>query len=182
MDKAFFLDRDGTLNVDHNFVHKPKEWDWCTGAVSAIRWMNKTGFKVIVVTNQSGISRGRYSEDDVNRLHRWVDQKLREQDAFVNDWYMAPHHPVHDRAGEFPAEDRKPGTGMFLKAKKKHDIDFKQSYMAGDKITDLQPTVELGIKSFFIRSRHETNQDKEWLAEHEIGLFNCIGDIVCTLK
>lgn len=182
MNKAFFLDRDGTINVDHNFVHTPVEWDWCAGAVSAIQWMNENNYKVIVVTNQSGISRGRYSAGDVKKLHCWVNQQLRKQDAFVDEWYFAPYHPVHDKAGKFPAEDRKPGTGMFLKAKEKHDIDFARSYMAGDKISDLNPAVKLGITPFFIRSRHEADQDKEWLAEHKIDQFDTILDIVCTLK
>lgn len=182
MNKAFFLDRDGTLNVDYNYVHKPKEWAWCDGAIEALRWMKEHQYKIIVVTNQSGIARERYTERDVQHLHRWVDKKLVKQNLYIDDWYYAPHHPEHDPDKEYAPEDRKPGTGMFKKAATKHDIDFNRSCMAGDKITDLKPAIELNITSFFIRSRHEPSQDKEWLQDHNISTFNNIGQVINTLK
>jgi D-glycero-D-manno-heptose 1,7-bisphosphate phosphatase len=175
MNKAFFLDRDGTVNVDYNFVHTPEEWTWCDGAIQSIRRLNESGFKVIVVTNQSGISRGRYTVEQVKRLHRWVDRELKQADARIDDWYMAPHHPKHDpEPSRFPKEDRKPGTGMFKKAAQKHGIEFDKSFMAGDKVTDLQPALTLGITPFFIRSRHEPDQDKDWLEQHEIPSYQTL--------
>ncbi|WP_441000882.1 D-glycero-alpha-D-manno-heptose-1,7-bisphosphate 7-phosphatase [Fodinibius sp. SL11] len=182
MNKAFFLDRDGTLNVDYNYVHKPREWTWCEGAIDALRWMQEQCFKIIVVTNQSGIARGRYSEQHVQDLHQWVDEKLAKQDLYIDDWYYAPHHPEHDPDKEYTPKDRKPGVGMFKKAATKHNIDFSSSYMAGDKITDLKPALELGITPFFIRSRHEPKQDKQWLHRHHISAFNNIGEVIDTLK
>jgi D-glycero-D-manno-heptose 1,7-bisphosphate phosphatase len=179
MQKAFFIDRDGTINVDYNFVYSSEEWKWCTGTIEAIRWMNKNRFKVIVVTNQSGIVRGHFSLEQVQKLHEWVDRELEKQNAHIDDWYIAPHHPEHDSPpADFSPEDRKPGTGMFRKAAKKHDIDFNSSYMAGDKITDLKPAVKLGITPFFIRSRHERNQNKQWLADHGIETFESLYDII----
>lgn len=179
MQKAFFIDRDGTINVDYNFVYRPEEWTWCKGAIDAIRWMNKNQFKVIVVTNQSGIVRGRFSLEQVLELHKWVDKELEKENAHIDDWYIAPHHPKHDSPpADFNPDDRKPGTGMFRKAAQKHGIDFKRSYMAGDKITDLKPAVKLGITPFFIRSRHERNQDKQWLADHGIETFDTLYDII----
>lgn len=181
MNKAFFLDRDGTLNVDYNFVHTPEEWTWCKGAVESIRWLNNLGFKVIVVTNQSGISRGRYTTEQVTRLHDWVDSELKKVNAYIDDWYIAPHHPEHDpEPAKFPQEDRKPGKGMFHKAAKKHNIDFDQSFMAGDKLTDLQPAVELGITPFFIKSRHEPRQDKSWLEQHNIPAYKSLQQALKT--
>lgn len=182
MNKAFFLDRDGTINVDYNFVHKAAEWTWCEGAIKALRWMKAHEFKVIIVTNQSGIARGRYSESDVQKLHRWVDSELAKRDLQIDDWYYAPHHPEYDPQEEFPPEDRKPGTGMFEKAASKHDIDFNRSYMAGDKITDLKPAVELGMTPLFIRSRHEPEQNKGWLRKHDIPSFENIHEAVKTLN
>ncbi|MDX1638121.1 MAG: HAD family hydrolase [Balneolaceae bacterium] len=182
MHKAFFLDRDGTVNIDYNFVHRPGEWTWCDGAIEAIRWMNQNGFKVIVVTNQSGISRGRYTERQVHELHRWVDDQLAGRQLTIDDWYIAPWHPKYDTEPyTWNPEDRKPGTGMFEKAAAKHNIDFSRSYMAGDKISDLKPAVELGMTPFFIRSRHEPNQDKGWLQKHEIPMFDNIKQVVETL-
>lgn len=181
MNKAFFLDRDGTVNVDYNYVHQPKEWTWCEGVLDALEWMNEQNFKIIIVTNQSGISRGRYTEQDVQHLHKWVDSKLQEKNLVIDDWYYAPHHPEHDFNKEFAPNDRKPRTGMFEKAAKKHNIDFSRSYMAGDRVSDLKPAVELGITPFFIRSRHEPNQDKDWLERHEIQIFDNIKEVVETL-
>lgn len=179
MNPAFFLDRDGTLNVDYNFVHTPEEWTWCTGAVEAIRWMNDQGLKVIVVTNQSGIVRNRFSHQQVDRLHQWVDEQLGLYDAHIDDWFVAPWHPEHAAANSpYDPNDRKPGTGMFVKAAEKHTIDFEQSFMAGDKISDLKPAIELGMQPFFIRSRHEENQDPEWLNDHQISTYQNIGEVM----
>lgn len=177
--KAFFLDRDGTINVDTNFVHTPEEWVWCKNVLKAIRWLNENDFKIIVVTNQSGIARGRYTVDDVEKLHDWVDQQLLKENLSIDDWYIAPHHPKHDpEPNRFSPSDRKPGTGMFLKAIDAHDIDLSQSFMAGDKVTDLQPALKLGIKPFFIRSRHEPDQDSEWLKKCGIDRFDTLYEII----
>jgi len=177
--KAFFLDRDGTINVDYNYVHTKEEWTWCDGAIEAIRIIQQRGFKIVVVTNQSGIARGRYTEEQVEELHRWVDLELRKQGLSIDGWYMAPHHPAHDRAPHtWPPEDRKPGTGMFRKAADRFNIDFSRSFMAGDKITDLKPAVELGLTPIFIRSRHEPNQDTGWLKDHGIGAYDTLLEAV----
>lgn len=181
MNKAFFLDRDGTINVDYNFVHKPEEWTWCEGALDALKWMKEHDYKIIIVTNQSGIARGRYTEEDVDQLHEWVDEELKKHQLNIDGWYYAPHHPKHDPQKEYPPKDRKPGTGMFEKAAREHQIDFNQSYMAGDKITDLKPAIELGMTPFMIRSRHEPNQDKDWLKAHNISIYDNIKEVVATL-
>jgi D-glycero-D-manno-heptose 1,7-bisphosphate phosphatase len=173
--RAFFLDRDGTLNVDTDFVHTPEEWVWCDHAIEALHWMKRNHFKIVVVTNQSGVSRGRYTLQDVHDLHHWVNEQLQHENLKVDEWLIAPHHPAFDpEPHQFIPENRKPGKGLFLKAIEKYGIQPKKSYMAGDKISDLRPAVELGIKPFFIRSRHESNQDKNWLRKHEIGTFNTL--------
>jgi D-glycero-D-manno-heptose 1,7-bisphosphate phosphatase len=179
---AFFLDRDGTINVDHNYVHTQAQWDWCTGAIEAIRWMNQQGFKVIVVTNQSGISRGKYTLAQVEELHAWVDQQLALHQAHVDGWYIAPFHPNYSQGGPWPQEDRKPGTGMFTKAIERFDIDPKGSFMIGDKISDLQPGLSLGMQVGMIKTWHFDQQDPEWLAEHDIPLFEHLGEAVEELS
>lgn len=178
MNKAFFLDRDGTINVDYDFVHKPSEWTFCRGAVDAIRTLNQSGYKTIVITNQSGISRGHFDLEQVHALHSWVDEELKKQNAWIDGWYIAAHHPEFDKKHEYDPADRKPGTGMFMKAKKSFDIDFSESFMAGDKITDLIPAVELGIKPYFVRSRFEASQDKNWLKENNIQIYDSLFEIV----
>jgi D-glycero-D-manno-heptose 1,7-bisphosphate phosphatase len=177
--KAFFLDRDGTINVDYNFVHKPEEWTWREGAIKAIRWMNKNHYKVIVVTNQSGIARGRYSVGDVQRLHRWVDDRLAQQNAHIDGWYMAPHHPEHDTdPPTFKPSHRKPDTGMFEEARREFDLDLSRSCMAGDKKSDLLPAVNLEMRCYHIQSGHEEAPDKQFLSQHHIQTFNHLGELV----
>lgn len=182
MNKAFFLDRDGTINVDYNFVHRPEEWRWCEGVIEALQWIRDHHFKIIVVTNQSGIARGRYTEKQVQALHRWVDQQLLEHTVSIDDWYYAPHHPEYDPDQRYVPDDRKPGTGMFQKAAQKHRIDFGQSYMAGDKLSDLKPAVDLGITPFFIKSRHEPHQDTEWLRQHGIEKYQSLHAVTKMLS
>lgn len=181
--KTFFLDRDGTLNVDYNYVHSKEEWTWCEGAVDALKIIQSQDFKIVVVTNQSGIVKGKYTLQQVNDLHKWVDQQLKKEGVSIDSWNIAPHHPEFDfDPFQYPPEDRKPGTGMFLKSTKSFDVDFNNSFMAGDKISDLKPAIELGMTPIFIRSRHEPNQDKKWLKKHGLTtydtLFNAVQELL----
>lgn len=177
--KAFFLDRDGTLNVDYNYVHTKDEWTWCDGAIDALKIIQSHGFKIIVVTNQSGIVKGKYKEQHVEELHGWVDQLLKNEGIPIDSWNIAPHHPEFDSAPhDYPPEDRKPGTGMFLKSTEALDVDFNSSFMAGDKISDLKPAIELGMTPIFIRSRHEPSQDKQWLKKYGISTYNTLLEAV----
>ena len=179
MHKAFFLDRDGTLNVDYDYVHLPSQWTWCEQAVESIRWMNANGWLAIVVTNQSGVVRGKYGMKEVLDLHRWVDAELAKEGAHIDKWYVAPFHPeYHEGMDPDLLHYRKPGTGMFKLAAKDFNIDFSKSVMVGDKISDLKPSVSLGIKSFFVKSVHEPKQDKEWLRAHDIPILEHVGQAV----
>lgn len=177
--KAFFLDRDGTLNVDYNYVHTKEEWTWCDGAIDALKIIQSHGYKLVVVTNQSGIVKGKYTESDVEELHQWVDEELEKEGVRIDSWNIAPHHPEFDnQPHQFPPEDRKPGVGMFKKSADQLGIDFSSSFMAGDKISDLKPAIELGMTPIFIKSRHEPNQNKEWLKKHGITPYNTLYDAV----
>lgn len=179
--KAFFLDRDGTLNVDYNYVHTKDEWTWCEGAVEALSIIQSKGFKIVVVTNQSGIVKGKYTEDQVKKLHRWVDKQLKKRGITIDLWNIAPYHPEFDESsGDYAKDDRKPGLGMFRKSDDELGINFSESFMAGDKISDLKPAIELDMTPVFIRSRHEPNQNKEWLSAHNIKPFNTLYDAVNT--
>jgi D-glycero-D-manno-heptose 1,7-bisphosphate phosphatase len=177
METAFFLDRDGTLNDDTDYVHTIEEWTWCDGAIEAIRWMNMNGYKVIVITNQSGIARGMFSREQVDALHAWVDEDLRRHGAWVDAWYVAPWHPnFHDGHHPDLLLERKPGTRLFLQAAERFNIDLSKSVMAGDKISDLQPAIELGMDAIFIRSRHDAHADREWLSKHRIPIYDRLLD------
>jgi len=176
---AYFLDRDGTLNHDTDYVHTIEEWSWCDGAIEAIQWMNTNGFKVIVITNQSGIARGKFTRQQVDDLHAWVDADLKSHGAWVDAWYVAPWHPkFHQGFDADLLNERKPGTALFKQAAERFNIDLSRSFMAGDKISDLAPAVELGMKSYFIQSRHEPDADKDWLRANGIPILNRLLDAV----
>src|SRR5262249_43008423 len=90
---AAFLDRDGVLNVDHGYVYRAQDFVWIPGAIKAIKRLNDAGFLVIVVTNQSGVARGLYHEDDIRMLHQWINEALRPEGAHIDAFYYCPHHP-----------------------------------------------------------------------------------------
>ena len=146
--KAVFLDRDGTINIEKNYLYRIEEWEWIPGAMEAIRAFNAAGFLVVVVTNQAGIARGLYTEQELKTLHTFVDGEVKKADAKIDRYYYCPHHP------EFtdPCECRKPKPGMLLRAAKELNIDLGKSWMIGDRITDMQAAEEAGVKSLMVRT------------------------------
>ena len=132
--KAAFFDRDGTINVDVHYLYKPEDLVFIEGMPEFIRQWNKWGYKVIVVTNQAGIARGLYSEEDMKRLHRYMNERLEAWDAHIDAFYYCPHHP--DFTG--PCSCRKPAPGMIEKAIREFDLDPAQCILFGDKIWDIE--------------------------------------------
>lgn len=146
MNKAAFFDRDGTINVEINYLCRPEDLEFIAGMPEFIRKFNDWGFKVIVVTNQAGIARGYYTEEDMNRVHRYMNERLAEYGAHIDAFYFCPHHP--DFTG--PCACRKPGTGMLEQAGADFDIDFSRSILFGDKPWDIEAGEKMGIKSYLI--------------------------------
>lgn len=137
--RAAFLDRDGVLNVDHGFVCEPRDFEWVAGAREAIRYLNDAGYLTVVVTNQSGIGRGYYTEQQFRALHRWIDRCLRESGAHIDAVYFCPHLP--DAALPMyrkECECRKPRPGMLHQAIRELDIDPAKSFLIGDKARDCE--------------------------------------------
>ena len=145
---AVFIDRDGTINVEKNYLHRYEDWEWTPGAINAIKVLNDAGFLVIVVTNQAGVARGMYGEDDILRLHEQVDRELASHGAHVDGYYYCPHHPDHGETRE--CECRKPEPGMLLEAQRDHDIDMNSSYMIGDKLSDVEAGMAAHVKSILV--------------------------------
>ncbi|MCH8566931.1 MAG: HAD family hydrolase [Balneolales bacterium] len=171
--KAIFLDRDGTLNIDYDFVHKPREWDWIPGVPQILYKLKMSGYKLIVVTNQSGVARKKFTLSDVHHLHKHVDENLKKRYNFMIDgWYIAPWHPdFHNGKDDALLYERKPGTALFLKAAEQHGIDIKGSVMVGDKSTDLQPALELGMRPFLVKSRFYDDNLQLWCREKGIPVY-----------
>lgn len=135
---ALFLDRDGVINVDHGYVYRPQDFQFIDGIFELVKAANQAGYLVIVVTNQAGIGRGYYSENDFNTLTDWMLSQFSERGAKVDAVYFCPFHPEHG-VGEYRrfTECRKPGPGMLLTAAKDFNIALNKSIIIGDKISDI---------------------------------------------
>ena len=145
--KAVFFDRDGTLNVDTVFLYKKEEFEWMDGAIEAIRFANENGYKVIVITNQSGVARGYFKESDVNALHDWMNEQLKKYGAHIDAFYYCPHHP-EAVVPEYrkKCECRKPGAKLVEDACRDFNIDKKASVMIGDADRDIECAEKAGVK------------------------------------
>jgi D-glycero-D-manno-heptose 1,7-bisphosphate phosphatase len=143
---AVFLDRDGVLNEDSGYVHKPEDFHWIPGAKAAIKALNDAGYLVIVVTNQAGIARGLYDEATMHALHRWINDELRLCGAHIDAFYHCPHHPEGVIARYAKAcTDRKPGPGMIMRALEDWPIRKAESVIIGDKESDIEAGRSAGI-------------------------------------
>jgi D-glycero-D-manno-heptose 1,7-bisphosphate phosphatase len=181
--KIFFLDRDGTINVDTDYVHTHQEWQFCDGAPEAIRLLNEAGFNVVVATNQSGIIRRRFSLAQVVELHRFVDEKLADFGARIDAWYVAPWHPsLHTGLDPALLKDRKPDTGMFEKALRRFKANPSMCHMAGDKLSDLIPAIQLGMKPHLIKSRFYDGVDMDYVAKNEITTYDTLFEAVRSMN
>jgi D-glycero-D-manno-heptose 1,7-bisphosphate phosphatase len=143
---AAFLDRDGVLNIDHIYVHTPDRFDWMPGAVEAVKLLNQRGYLVFVITNQSGIARGLYTAQQVEALHRWMNDELKRHGAHIDDFAYCPHHP-QGTVAEFSVvcACRKPEAGMIIDLAKRWPVDRTQSFVIGDRDIDVQAAQQAGV-------------------------------------
>jgi D-glycero-D-manno-heptose 1,7-bisphosphate phosphatase len=190
LNKALFLDRDGVINIDHGYVHKKENFNFIDGIFDLVKMANKHHFKVIVVTNQAGIARGLYSEDDFNVLTEWMISEFNKNNAYIDKVYFSPYHPTEGR-GSYKQDhiSRKPKPGMLLNSKEDFDIDFSRSMLIGDKYSDMQSgmSVGMGLNLLFNRKIEKNayefhNHDKNFrnVTSLEIAtqyLFNFIKDL-----
>ena len=150
--KTVFLDRDGVINNDTGYVGKWDDFFFLPGVIGALDILTQEGYRVIVVTNQSGIARGYYSEVDYLRLEREIDKYLRSINIFITATYYCPHH-VDGSVKKYSinCDCRKPSPGMLIRASKDYNFDFSQATMIGDKDSDMQVAQSVGIPNrYFI--------------------------------
>ena len=139
MCKAVFLDRDGTINIDRDYIYRISDFEFIPKAVEGMRLLQDAGFKLIVITNQSGIARGYYSEEDYRTLNEWMIGTLADEyKVNICASYYCPHHPegIVSRYRQ-NCSCRKPGTELFKMAIKEFNIDLSHSFAIGDKMRDL---------------------------------------------
>lgn len=148
--RAVFLDRDGTVIVEADYLDDPAGVELVPGAGRAIRRLRDAGLAVVVVTNQSGIARGLYGLDDYRAVAARLDARLAELGAPVDGTYFCPHHP--DFTG--PCACRKPGPGMYRRAARELDLALEGSWYVGDKPTDVLPALRFGGRGILLRTGH----------------------------
>lgn len=158
MKKAFIFDRDGTINIDKNYLYKIEDFEFIQGVPMVLKELRQKGYLLILITNQSGIARGYYSVNDMEKLHQYIQEKLAIHNAQFDKIYYCPHHPE----GIVPeysirCECRKPGKALFERAISEYDIDVEKSYAVGDKDRDLLPAKMLGINCIKLSSEKDAN-------------------------
>lgn len=179
MNKAVFLDRDGTLNKEINYLYKPKDFIFISCVIEAIKIFHELNYIVIVITNQAGVARGYYTEEDVEKLHKYIDDLLEAKNTYIDAYYYCPHHPEGTiNKYKINCKCRKPNIGMIERAVKDFDIDLSKSIIIGDKEIDVQTGKNAGIgKCVLVRSgkvieEHNTVADS---------IFNRLYDFAISL-
>lgn len=164
MNKAVFLDRDGVINVDHAYVSKAEDFEFIDGVFDACRHFQQQGYLLVIVTNQSGIGRGYYTEQDFQQLTDWMLAQFTLHGINISGVYFCPHHPNNAQPPyNIDCNCRKPAPGMLLQAIHEHNIDVTKSLMLGDKAADMQAAAAAGVsrKILVLSGQSLTEQDKQ---------------------
>jgi D,D-heptose 1,7-bisphosphate phosphatase len=146
---AAFLDRDGILNRDDGYVHRPEQIVWVDGAIETVRWLNEAGFYVFVITNQGGVAHGYYEEQHIHEVHDWMQREMQRHGAHIDAFEHCPFHPqgVVERYRR-ESELRKPEPGMILKLQRDWTTDPSRSFVVGDRDSDVQAAIAAGIAGY----------------------------------
>lgn len=159
--RALFLDRDGVINEDLNYVHRIEDFHFVEGIFNLLREVQEQAYLLIVITNQAGIARGYYSEDDFHQLSQWMKARLKEEDIHLDAIYYCPYHPEHG-IGKYrkKSDCRKPAPGMILEACRDFDIDLQASALIGDKDSDIAAGQQAGVGTNILFGPEALSSDK----------------------
>ena len=167
--KAVFFDRDGVINIDKSYLYKIKDFEFCDGIFDLMNYLKSLGYKFFIVTNQSGIARGYYSEEDFKRLTLWMINEFKKNSITIEKVYYCPHAP------DDKCECRKPKPTMIKDALLSYDIDPVLSWMIGDKISDIKAADNAGITNTILLSqKKEKNPEAKYNVQSLYDIINII--------
>jgi D,D-heptose 1,7-bisphosphate phosphatase len=159
---AVFLDRDGTINEEVGYLDSIDKLKLFANAADAIRMINESGMKAVVITNQSGIARGYFTEEFVGMVHTRIQKILHERGAYIDAFYYCPHHPTEGIGAYLQScSCRKPEAGMLIAASEDMGIDLVKSYTVGDMSKDIQVAGKVGAKGVLVKTGYGLNTIEE---------------------
>lgn len=158
---ALFLDRDGVIHREIGYLSDPGKVEFLPGIFDLCKIAQSAGYKLIIITNQSGIARGFYTEADFHALMHWMLKEFEHRGIHIDAYYFCPHHPIHG-IGDYQKEcsDRKPGPGMILRAATEHTLDLKHSLLIGDRYSDIEAGAAAGVEKRFLLEGTELNPSR----------------------
>lgn len=172
MNKAVFLDRDGTINVEKNYLHKIEDFEFLVGAIDGMKILQDVGFKLIIITNQSGIARGYYTENDFKILNNWMVAEIEKYSVRIDAVYYCPHLPdAQIIKYRVACNCRKPKLGLYEQAVKELSVDINHSWTIGDKLRDCSVCDKTECKGFLVGE----NEDAKIIEHIKSGEYRNIG-------
>lgn len=177
--KALILDRDGVVNIDKDYVHRIEDFEFIDGVFDLCRMAVEQGYLIIVITNQSGIGRGYYTEADFHALNDWMKGQFAGEGVAISQVYYCPYHPVHG-VGKYKADsyDRKPNPGMILQAARDFDLDLSDCILVGDRESDMKAAQTAGIGHKVMYRTDEDGDDAPTRADYVVSDLKTVLDLV----
>ncbi|MFC2020409.1 D-glycero-alpha-D-manno-heptose-1,7-bisphosphate 7-phosphatase [Chloroflexota bacterium] len=162
MARAVFLDRDGTIIEDTGYIGKIDRVKFLSGAGKAIKLLNENGFKVIIITNQAGVARGYFSEEAVKEINCYIQESLAQEGALIDKFYYCPHH-LEGVVEEYRKDCyyRKPNPGMIEEASRQFDINLTESFVVGDRLSDIEAGRRAGCKTILLTDQAPLDNEVE---------------------
>jgi len=155
--RAIFLDRDGVINKEANYLSNPEDFEFIEGSIEALKTLKRKGYLLIIVTNQAGIAKGYFTEETLKEMHEKMNLILRQNGVLLDDIFYCPHHP------EFtgPCNCRKPKPGMIFKAKEKFKINLEDSFIVGDTLNDIQTGIAARCKTALVLTGYGEDEQQK---------------------
>ncbi|NES83119.1 MAG: HAD family hydrolase [Moorea sp. SIO2B7] len=180
--EAILCDRDGTLIEDEHFLSSTKNIRWISGVQPLLKELKQQGIKVLVVTNQSGVARGYFGRNSVEAIHAKLRQDVEATGGTIADFYYCPHHHQGCVPGySYACKCRKPLPGMFLQAIREHNLQPSRCWVVGDRLRDLEPGLELGMKGFLVQTGYGLQAQKNLSEQTYAGKVTVIPSLSALL-